>query len=214
MNRLTRIVLGVGGVLLVLVLVLGGRPAAGMRAQVQPEGSLPSSAPGGLALKSPAAAEPEPAAAEAYLRISGSALKPRDSDAEWASGADGGCIYVSGGNSEVVFNAPLSLTQGSTVTMLRMYVNDTSVESCIGWFTAYDWSGHIAFEWAVQSNTAAGETWFDVDIPDQVIDYGAYSYVVNWRPQDVGPGMQLCGFRIYYNPPGGLKYMPAVMRNR
>jgi len=194
-----------------LVLVLAGWSVPGSEAQA--EGGLPSSAPPGAAPDVGHVPEPEVVAAEAYLRVSGSALKPRDSDAEWASGGAGGCVYVSGGNNLAVFNAPLYLPAGTTVTKLRMYVNDTSVANCIGWFTAYDWSGQIAYEWAVESNTDAGLAWTDVDIPGHVIDYDSYSYVVNWRPYETGAGMQLCGFRIYYNPPGGVEYMPGVMNH-
>lgn len=215
MNGVSRLGWVAIGLLLVLALVLGGRPA-GTRAHAQQEGDLPSSAPSGAgwaesSIARRTAAEPETVEAETSLRIAGSALRPRDGDAVWASGADGGCVYVASGNNQVVFNVPLSLAPGSTVTRLRMLVNDTSAEDCIGWFTAYDWTGHIAYEWAVQSDTMAGETWFDVDIPDHAIDYAAYSYVLNWRPYDTGPGMQLCGFRVFFHPPGGVKYLPEMV---
>jgi hypothetical protein len=46
------------------------------------------------------------------------------------------------------------------------------------------------------------------------VDYTNYSYVVNWRPNDTGSDMQLCGFRIYYYPPtAGVAFLPTVFKN-
>lgn len=151
--------------------------------------------------------------ATAYLRVTGSALKPRDNDVVWQSDSWGGCGYASSGDASTVWNTPLYLPQGATVTMLRMYVDDTSADNCWGWFTVYDLYGEIVAEWGVQSSGTPGEAYFDVDIPDYVIDYGIHSYLLNWRPLDTGSDMQLCGFRVFYTPPPGSLFLPGVMRN-
>lgn len=44
------------------------------------------------------------------------------------------------------------------------------------------------------------------------LDYESYSYVVNWRPYVLGSEMQLCGFRIFYEPPSTAVYLPLVSK--
>ena len=39
-----------------------------------------------------------------------------------------------------------------------------------------------------------------------------YSCVVNWRPYVLGSEMQLCGFRIFYEPPSTAVYLPLVSK--
>lgn len=152
--------------------------------------------------------------ANAYLRVPGSVLRPRTNNVDYTSGSGGGCIYATSGDTGTVWNTPLYLPQGSTVTWLRMFVNDTSDKDCIGWLTVYDLYGKIHQEWGVYSSGTPGEAFFSVDIPDLVIDYVNYSYVLNWRPRDTGNDMQLCGFRIFYTPPPGYhQLLPSIMRN-
>ena len=46
------------------------------------------------------------------------------------------------------------------------------------------------------------------------IDYLSYSYAINWRPFTLGSNTQLCGFRIFYEPPAcGIAVLPLVMRS-
>jgi len=92
---------------------------------------------------------------DSYLRISGAALKPRSSHAEWHE--PGGCIYVSGGWSYVVFNVPLYLPQGATVKYLRMYYADTSTSTnSTAQFIVYDVYGAVVQEYGASSTGSPG----------------------------------------------------------
>jgi hypothetical protein len=84
----------------------------------------------------------------ASVRISGAALKPRESNVEWTGvGGAGGCIYASSGSASAVFNTPLYLPQGSVVRYLRMYDSDqdTSTNST-AWPTVSDLYGVVQEE--------------------------------------------------------------------
>jgi hypothetical protein len=198
-----------------LILALVASPAVVQRPQAQearPKGSAPEgSTPHGDGVL---AAEDEGEAASADLRIPGTVLKPRSSTVEWGYGGQGGCTYASSGDQYVWWNTGVYLAQGATVTLLRVYVDDTNAisnsEAC---FTVYDLNGEIHEEWCGSGGGIGGNTFYDVPVANHVIDYSLYSYVVNWQPNDLGSDMQLCGFRISYTPPGGKAYMPAVLRD-
>lgn len=150
----------------------------------------------------------------AYLRISGAALKPRESNVEWYGGGGGGCIYASTGSSIAVFNVPVYLPQGSTVKYFRMYYHDTNdSKNSSAWFTVYDMYGDIVGEWEVSSSGSSGDGYRTTAEFTHTVDYASYSYVVNWRPYDLGSDMQVCGFRLYYHTPPGAVYLPLVLRN-
>jgi hypothetical protein len=150
-----------------------------------------------------------------YLRVAGSALRPRGSDVEWRPTGTGACIYASSGDNSRVFNTPVYLPQGATVKRLRMYFDDTNAtHNCWGWFTVYDYTGAIEGEWTVTSTGSGGFGYQSTDEFTHTIDYDLYSYVLNWRPYELGSDMQLCGFRIdYYAPPGGAAYLPLVTKD-
>ena len=201
--------------LLVLALIAGAGGDRPLQAQEQAvvtgTGTAEGTAPEGGETR---AKEKEPELVSAYLRIPGTALKPRASTVEWADGGQGGGIYATSGDTYQWFNAGVYLPQGSTVTMLRVYVNDTNASNnCSAYFTVYDLWADINQEWGSTSAGIDGENWFDIDIPDEVIDYGTYSYVVNWSPRELGDDMVLYGFRIYYTPPGGKAYMPSIQND-
>jgi len=148
---------------------------------------------------------------DAYVRIAGSALKPRESNVEWTGVGGGGAIYASSGSSYAVFNVPVYLPQGATVTTLRMYYSDTNASvNCSAWFTVYDLYGMIVEEWQVTSAGSAGNGFNDTSEFSHTIDYALYSYVVNWRPYELGSDMQVCGFRIFYETPPGESYVPLA----
>lgn len=150
---------------------------------VRPE----SEAPSGLLIES--------------LRIAGSALRPRVSSDGTAVNLDGGCIYNSSGSATGVLNVPLQLPEGANVLTLRMYYFDTSASNSTAWFTVYDLYGSIVEEFSVASAGNAGNSFNDSAPIDHLIDPSLYSYVLNWRPTVAGATMQLCGFRVFYNPP-------------
>jgi len=160
----------------------------------------------------------EPAVGDAVTsliswRIAGSALKPRENDVSYSTSGSGGCTYVSSGDAFTVWNTPIDLPQGSTIDTLRMYFYDTSTSNTSAWFTIYDLYGNIVQEWSVSSNTGGGYSFNDSAQINHTIDYSTYSYLINWRPVVSGSTLQLCGFRIFYEPPPfGLNFIPLVER--
>jgi len=151
-----------------------------------------------------ALAGPDAPAAVWYNRIVGSTLRPRQNDVTHATSSSGGCVYVTAGNASTVWNAPLVIPDGSTIQLLRIYVNDTSASNLTAWFTVYDLFGAIVQEWSVSSSGTPGETFFDSAAINHVIDYSTYSYVVNMRPVGTGSTLQFCGARVFFAPPPGI----------
>lgn len=151
----------------------------------------------------------------ASLRVVGSALRPRESAASYTVGGGGGCIYVTSGDNEIIWNTPVYLPQGAEVQALRMYYDDTSTaEDCSGFFTVYDLYGNVEDEWWVASSGSGGKNYSTSEQFSHTIDYNLYSYVLNWRPWETGSDMQLCGFRVFYEPPPfGLSFLPLTMKN-
>lgn len=158
----------------------------------------------------------EPEAAEASLiswRIAGSALRPRENDVSYSIPGQGGCIYVTSGDASTVWNTPVNLPQGSTIDTLRIYYNDTSGSNSGAWFTIYDLYGNIVTESAVSTSGNTGFGFNDSAQINHTIDYSVYSYLINWRPSVTGSTMQLCGFRIFYEPPPfGINFLPIIKK--
>jgi hypothetical protein len=147
------------------------------------------------------------------FRIAGTALKPRGNDVDYIPAAGGGCFYASAGNSFRVFNTGVYLPQGSNILAMRMYYDDTSSSNSRAWFSVYDLYGDLVEEWSVDSVGDTGNGFNDTDTISHTIDYLSYSYVINWRPYDLGFDTQLCGFRIFYQPPPfGAVFLPLVLK--
>ncbi len=177
-----------------------------------PEGVQVQSLPDQL--ESIGAVDETAATYNASLRISGSALKPRESNVEWTGAGGGGCIYASSGSTYAVFNAPVYLPQGATVKYVRMYYFDTNATyNSSAWLTVYDLYGTIVSEWGVNSSGESGNGYGTTSEFTHTVDYLNYSYVINWRPYDLGNDTQVCGFRIYYQAPPGATFLPTVIKS-
>lgn len=145
-------------------------------------------------------------------RVTGSTLKPRENNVSYGVDSNGSCVYITGGSAFTVWNIPVQLENGSRVDTLRMYYYDTSASNTTAWFTIYDLYGAIVQEWAVSSNTSGGNSFNDSDQINHTVDYSVYSYVLNWRPVVSGSSIQLCGFRVFYEPVlFNVGYIPAVL---
>ncbi len=144
-------------------------------------------------------------------RVAGSALKPRENDVNYSIGSSGACTYVTSGDASTVWNIPVILPQGSFVDTLRIYYYDTSGSNMSAWFTTYDLYGNIVQEWSVTSSGNSGNGFNDSALISHTVDYSVYSYLLNWRPNGTGSSLQLCGFRIFHDPPSfGAAYMPMI----
>jgi hypothetical protein len=95
-----------------------------------------------------------------------------------------------------------------------MYYDDTNGSAnCSAYFTVYDLYGDIVDEWGVNSTGSGGEAYRDTSEFTHTVNYGLYSYVLHWRPNDLGSDVQLCGFRIFYHSPSSATFLPTVFRN-
>lgn len=162
---------------------------------------------------SPASLQPDVSAPEGLIswRVTGSALKPRENDVSYTVNSSGSCTYVTAGDASTVWNIPVMLPQGTTVDTLRIYYYDTSGSNSTAWFSVYDLYGAIVDEWSVSTSGDAGNSFNDSALIDHTVDYSVYSYMLNWRPVVSGASLQLCGFRIFHDPPiFGLNFLPLV----
>jgi len=181
-------------------------------APISPDGVVPAHA----AVPGPAEElplGPDETAALANLRITGTALKPRNSNATYVPTGGGRCFY-STASSYTIFNIGVFLPQGSWVDTVRMYYYDTSTTDSAAWFSVYDLYGNLVQEWQVSSAGSSGNGVKDTALISHTIDYSLYSYAINWRPYVLGAEMQNCGFRLFYEPPAHVgAVLPAVLRN-
>jgi hypothetical protein len=161
--------------------------------------------------------EVETAPSEVYnasLRIPGSALRPRENNVSYTTNGNGGCSYATTGDVSTIWNTPVYLPQGATVKYMRLYGVDSSTTSNTGgWFTVYDLYGILVHEYYASSSGSGGTNYWDTSEFTQTIDYASYSYVVNWRPSELGSNLQVCGFRLFYHTPPGAVALPAIMNS-
>jgi len=122
----------------------------------------------------------------AFLRVAGSVLRPRESDVDWGVNNQGGCLYAVSGDQYTWFNTPLYLEQGSTIKYFRMYYNDQNASSnSFAFLTIYDLYGNVVDEFGVSSN-GTGENYATTTELEHVVDYDSYSYVINWSSYSLG----------------------------
>jgi hypothetical protein len=183
-------------------------------APILPDGTVPEAEKKPMFEESPFQANVSLAATIEDFRIAGTALKPRGNDVDYVPTSGGGCFYASAGNSFRVFNTGVYLPQGSNILAMRMYYDDTSSSNSRAWFSVYDLYGNLVDEWSVDSVGDTGNGFNDTDTISHTIDYLSYSYVINWRPYDLDSDTQLCGFRIFYEPPPfSAVFLPMVLRS-
>jgi hypothetical protein len=136
-----------------------------------------------------------------YYRAAGSVLKPRDSSVSWANDGSGGCLYLSSGNTNTIFNIHLDVPHGSRIEYLRIYYYDTSAANSIAWVTRYNDAGGLT---DITNVSSASNTGYGTQLGaylEHIVDTVNYSYVLNWRPYQLGSTMQLCGLRVAYSLP-------------
>jgi hypothetical protein len=211
MNRKTLAASMITLFVVVLAILMADRSGRWAVAQEGASGSE-SSAEGGAAPTAPDY-PPEPDAPEEVVswRVVGSALKPRENDVNYITPGHGGCVYVSAGDISTVWNIPVHLPQGALVDSLRMYFYDSTLGESLAYLTAYDFNGNIAQEWSVKSVGTSGYGFNDTGLINHTIDYSFYSYVLNWKPNNAGSSMQLCGVRIFYTAPMfGAGFVPVI----
>ncbi|HOU42764.1 MAG TPA: hypothetical protein PLU04_00380 [Anaerolineaceae bacterium] len=146
-----------------------------------------------------------------YLYVPGSALRPRNSSAGWDVDLNGGCIYTTNSAGDV-FNVDIQLPEQARILYLRMYYYDSSATTSNAWVTAYDGEGGFDDLLYVASTGNAGYGTSLSALTPVMVDNFSRSMVLNWRPNETGNTMQLCGLRIAYRMPDYPIYLPAVLR--
>jgi hypothetical protein len=146
----------------------------------------------------------------ASLRLPVAGLKPRTDDVEWHVGGEGGCTYASSGNPYTWWSTPLYLPQGAIIRYFRMYYNDQNPSvGSYAFLTVYDMYGQVVEEWRLAS-LGTGMDYVTTGQLDHAVDNNRYTYAINWRPNDLGSDMQVCGFRIWYQSALGAVDMPPI----
>jgi hypothetical protein len=150
-----------------------------------------------------------------FIHIAGSTFTPLYGDTN-PQYVFAGCTYAdSASTAHAIYNFPLTLPNGSTITSLRFYYNDTSASDGTLRLREMD-DGNNFNEIAVVSSTgSSGLGYNTVTGLTHVVDYVNYSYVLQYYANVIGSTMQLCGVRIGYIPPGifGVA-LPIVQKNQ
>jgi len=90
------------------------------------------------------------------------------------------------------------------------YYRDTSAANSRAWVTTYDGAGNLSDLTAVDSTGNGGYGTTLSPYVGHVVDKLNSSYVLNWRPDQTGPSMQLCGLRVAYRLPVHEFYLPVM----
>jgi hypothetical protein len=133
-----------------------------------------------------------------YIYVAGATLVPRASSTDWTYPGNG-CISAAAAND--IFNIHLPIPNGSRIDYLRIYYYDTSSSNSQAWVTTYNGAGGFSDLTTVSS---AGNTGYGTMLSpfvNHIVDTANNSYVLNWRANQIGSTMRLCGMRVAYRDP-------------
>ena len=107
----------------------------------------------------------------------------------------------------------IQLPEQAQILYLRIYFDDTSSShDSYAWVTAYDGGGRPPDDLLFVSSTGnAGYGTNLSALTPVMVDNFSRSMVLNWRPNETGNTMQLCGLRIAYRMPDYPISLPAVL---
>lgn len=146
-----------------------------------------------------------------FYSVPGSAFISVEKSQGWAYDYMG-CIHnTTDGLSLMNFN--LQIPDGSRIVLLRVYYDDTLVSTDgSAWITRYP-EGGTTFQDLVNVPTSGsaghGSNYANLDY---VVDTYSNSYVLNWRANATGIGMQLCGMRVMYYVPYTNAFIPVISK--
>jgi hypothetical protein len=133
-----------------------------------------------------------------YIHVTGATLRPRDSSSGWDySGV--GCVQLANGSE--LLNIHLDIPNGSRIDYLRMFFYDTSSNNSTAWVTNYNGSGSFTDLVSVNSTGNAGYGSQLSPLLEHVVNNSSRSYALNWRANQTGGSMRLCGLRVAYRMP-------------
>ncbi|MBN1259436.1 MAG: hypothetical protein JXB35_02045 [Anaerolineae bacterium] len=147
-----------------------------------------------------------------YWNVAGTTLRPRDSSLDWDNDGIGGCLFQTAGSTGEIFNIHLDLPPGSRVDYLRLFYYDTSGATSSAWVTSYNNAGGLVDRTSVTSSGSAGYATLSPYL-GHVVDTFNNSYVLNWRSNQLGNSMRLCGLRVAYRISVAYTFLPVVMKN-
>lgn len=133
-----------------------------------------------------------------YAFVAGSSMLPRSSATSWTY-AGAGCMSAGVGND--IFVAHLDLPSGARIDYLRLFFYDTSASESTAWITIYDGAGQSTDLTTLNSTSDTGYGTTLSTLIEHVVDTVSSSYVLNWRPNQTGTSMRLCGLRVAYREP-------------
>jgi hypothetical protein len=153
-----------------------------------------------------------PTASMWFKYVAGSAFYPRNSTYTFAESGSSGCIYQTGGASNGVFVADVQFPEGAVIDILRLFYYDTSSNNSGAWITQYDGAGGML---DIAYAPSTGESGYGNSAKYLVRVVANYNHplVLNWRSNQPGPTIMLCGMRIRYWMNASLFYLPAIMNN-
>jgi hypothetical protein len=133
-----------------------------------------------------------------YINVAGATMVPRSSATNWTY-PGGGCISASVAND--VFNIHLAIPNGSRIEYLRLYYYDASASNSTAWVTTYNGAGVATDRTSVSSTGNAGYGTTLSPYVGHVVNTADNGYVLNWRANQTGSTMRLCGLRVAYRTP-------------
>lgn len=101
------------------------------------------------------------------------------------------------------FTLHLDVPHGARIEYLRLFYYDTSPANSQAWITTYNAQGSLT---DLTTITSTGATGYGTTLSPQithVVDTANNAYVLNWRANQLGKSMRLCGLRVAYRLPVG-----------
>jgi hypothetical protein len=101
------------------------------------------------------------------------------------------------------FTLHLDVPHGARIDYLRLFFYDTSSANSEAWVTTYDAQGAFSDITDVSSSGTSGYGTTLSSYVGHIVDTEDNAYVLNWRANQLGKGMRLCGLRVAYRLPVG-----------
>ena len=111
-----------------------------------------------------------------------------------------------------MLNIHLDIPDRTRIDYLRIYYYDTSSADSTAWLTTYNGASTTADLVAVKSGGASGYGFKVSTYIGHVVDTSTRAYVLNWRPDQTGSTMRLCGLRVAYRTVEEKVYLPLIRK--
>ena len=146
-----------------------------------------------------------------YYKVIGTTFQPRMSTSTY-SYTSNGCMYQNGG-TDLRFQAPLVLPEGSEIKYVRIYFQDTVAQDMTVWLTRYE-PGQANLDLvSVHSSGSGGYGTALSTLITQTVDMASYAYVLTWGTGTTTSGNQICGVRVaYYAPSIFGAFLPLIRK--